>query len=172
MAAMQTMNQHHPLRSLQVRSVETCCCLLHLAPPLEYTDCIHGIFITQMRNSLLHGQGPLLASHAAAAAAAARGLFNQPLFNAAALGMNKFGSSGEIDLSLPITSTYLRRMRALGLAMDPAGVYQLVSVLSVPAKVCSRRQNKPGQPVQARAEGRLRLQSPLGRCSVICQSEN
>ena len=39
--------------------------------------------------------------------------------------MSKFGASGDIDLSLPITSTYLRRMRALGLAtgFDPNGAY-------------------------------------------------
>ncbi len=48
---------------------------------------------------------------------------------AAAASMSKFGSSGDIDLTLPITSTYLRRMRAFGLAagFDPTGYAKEVS---------------------------------------------
>lgn len=82
-----------------------------------------------MRNSLLqaaHQQSPLLASQAAAffsanTPAAAAAAFNQAsLFNAQILGSTAPGlqklAQGDIDLSLPITSTYLRRMRALGLA--------------------------------------------------------
>lgn len=92
-----------------------------------------------MRNSILASanQSPLLASQAAAIlggnafnqSAAAAGLFGPQsaalLNSAAAANLSKFGAVtspgggsgvGDIDLTLPITTTYLKRMRALGLA--------------------------------------------------------
>ena len=81
---------------------------------------------TQMRQMLSHHaqQSPLLhATFLNAAAAAAAGNFAQPQF---AHQIKFGGGGGEIDLSLPITSTYLRRMRALGL-----GQFEQVSRVSI-----------------------------------------
>ena len=92
-----------------------------------------------MRNSILASanQSPLLASQAAAILSGGNAAaFNQSAalfgaqstaallnataaagkFGAGGVGTGVAGVTGEIDLTLPITSTYLRRMRALGLA--------------------------------------------------------
>ena len=90
MAAM----QNHPLRSLQMRNT------LLAANPQS-----NPFLATQ---ALLPAGG----NNAYLAAANQTALLNSA---AAANTLNKFNPDG-IDLSLPITSTYLRRMRALGLA--------------------------------------------------------
>ena len=130
-----------PLRKL-IRSSLHLCILQNMSPHNNAALMTRSL---QMRNSLLTAAGAanpsaaavtspsaLLASQAAAAAmfnhqASAASLFaaaNIKSNSAAAAAVAGVAEQPQIDFSLPITSTYLRRMRALGLAQAQAASQQ------------------------------------------------
>jgi hypothetical protein len=111
------MNPNSPLhRSLQMRTS-----LLSAANQSAMAAAAAGnpsALLASQAAAMFNHQSSLFAANLKSSAAANAAA-------AAAAGMNPVptSGSGEIDFSLPITSTYLRRMRALGLAAA-AGIEQ------------------------------------------------